>query len=364
MKTRPKVSLCLIAKDEESSIAACIQSAADLVDEIILVDTGSGDRTMELAEKFNARIIPFAWNEDFAAARNFGLEQAAGEWILVLDADEVLEPVERESFIRLLDAVGVEGYFFTIRSRLGNGEEEVSDQVVRLFKNNPLYRFDGAIHEQVVSSIKRYSGDASLVLSGITILHTGYLQAKIIAKHKHQRNIGVIRRALAVTPEDPFLLYSLGIEFTQAGDIARGNEFLTAALLRLTGREGYFRHVITTLGMGLLETGEKERLAQFLDKAFIMFPGDPELCLIKGVMALQAGEWQAAADGLGRAAEAATDTIFPLCYIQALLGDALTMIGRNAQAKTAYLAACRMSPGWQYPQERLKQFNQSEQREK
>ncbi|MEN6568165.1 MAG: glycosyltransferase family 2 protein [Veillonellales bacterium] len=353
MKIKPTVSLCLITKNEEDCITACIQSAAGLVDEIVVVDTGSVDHTVKLAEKLKAKVVPYAWQDDFAAARNFGLDQAAGDWILVLDGDEVLEPVDRELFDRLLAAPGVEGYFLTIRSLLGDGEEEVSDRVVRLFKNNPLYRFEGAIHEQVIGSIKQQNGNFGLAQSGIAIFHTGYLQKRMAAKNKHQRNICVIRRALEAKPDDPFLLYSLGIEFTQAGDIAQGNEFLASSLVRLTGREGYFHHVIMTLGTGLLQIGERERLNRLLDNALIMFPGDPEFCLLKGLTAFQSGDWQAAAAGLRQAAAAATDTLLPLCHIQVLLADALLMTGRNDQAETAYLAACSLAPGWHYPQDRL-----------
>jgi len=362
MKIEPSVSLCIIAKDEANCITACIQSAAGLVEEIILVDTGSSDRTVELAGKLGARTLSFDWSEDFAAARNFGLFQATGDWILVLDADEILESVNREALTRLLTAPRVEGYFLTIRSLLGNGEEEVSDQVIRLFKNNPLYRFEGAIHEQVAASIRRHSGDSALALADIAIFHTGYLQERITTKAKHQRNIGVIKQALAANPEDPFLLYSLGIEYTQDGNIAQGNEFLAASLVRLKGGEGYFRHVITTLGTGLLQAGERGQLARLLDKAFAIFPGDPELSLLKGIATLLDGEWQAAAESLQQAAAAKTDSFLSLYRIQALLGDALAMTGCYDQAGAAYSAACQLEPQWPYPEQRLLELRHRRQR--
>jgi tetratricopeptide (TPR) repeat protein len=360
MQSMPTVSLCLITKNEEDCIAACLRSVAGLVEEIVLVDTGSKDGTVELASRFGARTFFFMWQEDFAAARNFGLAQAKGDWILILDADERLAPIDRQSLVRLLTAPGVEGYFVTIRSLLGSGEEEMRDYVVRLFKNKPLYRFEGTIHEQVAGSIKRHSGEGSLATSQITICHNGYLPERLIAKAKRQRNIAIIRQALAIKPKDPFLLYSLGLEYTQDGNLGQGNEFLTAALVRLKGDEGYFRQVIVTLGIGLLQTGQRERLTWLLDKALIMFPSDPELCLLQGMSALQAGQWPAAVEGLRQAAAAQSDTFVPMYYIQAILGDALFMTGCYDQAKTAFATACRLAPQWPYPQERLLRLKQQQ----
>src|SRR5690242_15059907 len=85
------ISLCMIVKNEEASLATCLQSAADLVNEVIVVDTGSSDQTKAIAARFGARVHDFAWVNDFSAARNESLRQASGEWIFWLDADESLD---------------------------------------------------------------------------------------------------------------------------------------------------------------------------------------------------------------------------------------------------------------------------------
>src|ERR1700730_15626481 len=89
--SRAHVSLCLIARNEEANLPACLESAADLVDEIVVVDTGSTDRTKEVAARFGARIYDFAWVDDFSAARNESLRHASGDWIFWLDADDRLD---------------------------------------------------------------------------------------------------------------------------------------------------------------------------------------------------------------------------------------------------------------------------------
>ncbi len=107
---RRTVSLCLIARDEEGAIGLAIKSALALVDEVIVVDTGSRDNTRIIAEGYGARIVEFAWRDDFAAARNAALDEAFGDWVLILDADERLEPLRPVDFQRLLANETAAGY--------------------------------------------------------------------------------------------------------------------------------------------------------------------------------------------------------------------------------------------------------------
>src|SRR5262249_19217829 len=94
-RARPQVSLCLIVKDEEAHLGRCLRSVADLVDELIVVDTGSADRTREVAAACGAQVHDFAWADSFAAARNESLRHARGRWILWLDGDEYLDAENR-----------------------------------------------------------------------------------------------------------------------------------------------------------------------------------------------------------------------------------------------------------------------------
>ncbi|MGG4411271.1 glycosyltransferase family 2 protein, partial [Niallia taxi] len=93
------VSLCMIVKNEESVLDRCLASVAHLVDEVIIVDTGSTDKTKEIASKYTSKIFDFEWINDFSAARNFAAEQATGDWILVLDADEYIDEENYQEFV-------------------------------------------------------------------------------------------------------------------------------------------------------------------------------------------------------------------------------------------------------------------------
>lgn len=342
------VSLCMIVKNEAHCITSCIESARHLVQEIIVVDTGSTDATPEIAARYGAKIFTFPWRDDFAAARNYSLAQATGDWILVLDADEILGPVKAEEFGSLLAASEVEGYFVNIHSYLDNGQGVAKDQVVRLFRNKPAYRFEGAIHEQVAGAIKRHNNGEGLVVSDLVIHHFGYLNQPVQAKNKRQRNISVIKKALAEKPDDPFLLYSLGIEYFQCDKVAEGIGPLGKALALMHGGEGYFRDVLLALGLGLLRTGQTDRLMLLLDKALHMLPDDPELHLLKGILALRDSRHATAARELQYALTGGSQ-VLPPHHIHTLLGDAYNTMGRYGDAENEYFEALRLAPHVLYP---------------
>ncbi|MEW6696899.1 MAG: glycosyltransferase [Bacillota bacterium] len=296
-----KVSLCLMAKNEECCILACIDSVKHLVHEIIVVDTGSSDDTVLLAQKAGARVFHISWTDDFARARNVGLEKATGDWILVLDADEVLATVSDEKFQQLLKDAEVEGYFLNIRNFYGNGREFTTDKVVRLFRNKPFYRFTGAIHEQVAPSILAANGGKGLVSAPVWIHHYGYLDRQLAEKNKFARNTSIITKQLAKKPDDPFLLYSLALEHLQREQIAEGVRCLERALSQMKGSEGYFPDVLLHTAIGLWKLGHWEKLLGFLNDALSMLPELGDLLLIRGMTLLNLKRYSEASEDLALA---------------------------------------------------------------
>ncbi len=289
----PSVSLCLIAKDEEESLPDCLASVRHLVAEMIVVDTGSQDGTAQAAFKSGARVLPFAWSGDFSSARNFALSQVNSDWILILDADERLEPVDPETFSRLLANDKVEGYYLEIKNHLAPGQSSW-DKVVRLFRNKPCYRFRGAIHEQVAASILEYSGSESLASAPLFIQHAGYTQEKIESQHKPERNMAILKQELEHNPDDPFLLYCLGLEYYQQNQVEQGLTCLEQALVQMPGGEGYLEDVILYLALGYLALGKSEKLEDFIAKCLLMFPEHPDLLGIRGFCRSQGDKRQEA----------------------------------------------------------------------
>lgn len=343
MSDRPSATLCVIARNEEEFLPSCINSVRHLVDEIIVVDTGSADKTREVALQNGAQVFSFSWKENFAAARNYALELATGDWILVLDADEVLGSVEAEEFARLLANPNVEGYFVQIRNYLDGGRGVAEDQVVRLFRNRPGYRFEGAIHEQVAASILRANAGSGLAWADLVIHHFGYLDRHLRAKKKYQRNVSIITRALGRNPTDPFLLYCLGIEHLQHNEIEEGIQCLENSLALMRGSEGYFRDALIALGAALLQAGDKEKLMRFLTKALQMLPDDPDLNLLQGMAALRDGPSTCAVQSLRRALVKGS-RLLPDYQVLTLLGDACNGLARYEEAEEAYFKALCLAP--------------------
>lgn len=207
----PRTTLCMIARNEERFLADCILSARAAVDEIVVVDTGSTDRTVEIAESLGAVVLHEPWNDDFASPRNKGLEAATGDWVLVLDADERLVDGAAENIRELVQDAGVCGYHMIMRN-IYDGEQTQGVRMVRLFRNLPEVRWQNRIHEQVTPTLTRAGTAEGLVLSSsdVVIEHVGYGTEIMVERGKDERNERIFRAQLAEQPNDIYTLYKFG----------------------------------------------------------------------------------------------------------------------------------------------------------
>ncbi|MFZ3101128.1 MAG: glycosyltransferase [Desulfitobacteriaceae bacterium] len=296
MNTKETVSLCMIVRDEADCLLAAIQSVRDLTDEIIVIDTGSTDNTPQLALAAGAKLFHLNWLNDFSLARNFALKQASSEWILVLDADEILESVNPKTFYELLNNVQIEGYFLNIKNILDPTPGESYDQVVRLFRNNSVYQFEGAIHEQVAPSILRANNGSGLASAPLTLNHYGYLNDRLLSKEKFSRNSHILIKELDRNPDNSFLLFCLGVEYYQQDSITEGLKHFTKALTRMSGNEGYFEDVLLNIALGYLCLEETIKLIDFLSKALSMYPDQSNFLLLRGTAYLSQTNYHEAAE--------------------------------------------------------------------
>jgi tetratricopeptide (TPR) repeat protein len=207
------LSLCLLARNDEATIGRAIKSALAVADEVVVVDTGSADNTRLIVEGYGARVIDFAWRDDFSAARNAGLSAAYGDWILVLDADEVLEPVRPVELARLLANEAALAYYARVRREGPHGQLSVQDRV-RLFRNLPEIRFRYPVHEDLLPSLLQVaSATAGRVLqSSLAIVHGQERDPD--RQERKSRNLRLLRKALAADASDPYLHYLLGCELS------------------------------------------------------------------------------------------------------------------------------------------------------
>jgi hypothetical protein len=188
-KRRETVSLCVIARNEEANIEACLHSALGLVDEMVVLDTGSSDRTVELAQDCGARVAHFPWCDDFAAARNAVLEAASGPWIFWLDADDRLDATNRERLGELLRDLPETNVAFSLKCRCvpdGTGAGATLVDHVRLFRKGPGVRWRYRVHEQILPAL-RESG-ATVRFAPVVIDHVGYVDVALRGR-KLQRDL-------------------------------------------------------------------------------------------------------------------------------------------------------------------------------
>lgn len=226
-----KLSLAMIARNEARCLARCLASVRAVVDEIILTDTGSTDATVQIAKDYGARVSHFTWCNDFAAARNFALSQATGDWILVLDADETVSPeLAREIPDFILGAPRI-GRLKIVSDFRHNGQTQRSSTFVsRLFPRGAV--FAGRIHEQIVSDLPRVN------LAG-PLAHDGYLEAR-----KTDRNIQLLVGEIARDPRNAYLHFQLALEYTSLNRRADAFACLESARAAMSPADPFAPNVI------------------------------------------------------------------------------------------------------------------------
>jgi glycosyltransferase involved in cell wall biosynthesis len=197
--TSTLVSLCMIVKDEEAALRTCLQSAAEVVNEIIVVDTGSTDGTLSVASQFGARVSTFDFREpDFSGARNQSLARARGEWVLVLDADEVLTATAATVIGELTSASDNIGYIAQRRNQRAPPAETQKDYVLRLFPNHPRHRYRGRVHETIDAAILANGG--RIRTSHLLIEHRLPKESRVLAKSRFY--LSILEQELAADPDN------------------------------------------------------------------------------------------------------------------------------------------------------------------
>jgi tetratricopeptide (TPR) repeat protein len=242
------LTLCAIAKNEASRLAQCLESIVDFVDEIILVDTGSTDNTIAIAKKFGAKVFKFAWCDDFSAARNFALQQAQGEWILVLDADEILVESIKLALTQLMQRQDCLAVNLT---RLEVGAQQSPYSLVsRLFRRHQDITFTGCYHEAIDQSVQailvRSSQWQILTVSEVAIHHYGYQAKAIASKQKHEFAQRLMQKHLNLYPQDVYMHSKLGALYVETGNQQEGLRLLETGL-ELAQAYGCDRHTLFEL---------------------------------------------------------------------------------------------------------------------
>lgn len=346
------VTAALIVRDEEAFIGDCLASLAGHVDQIVLVDTGSIDRTIEIAREFPVELQQFPWTGDFSAARNHALDFARGEWILYIDADERLVVPEGESLPQLLSDRSKVAWKLRLYPRLG----WTAYSELRLFRNDMRIRFEGVIHESMFPGIAAVAQADGLDIGTceLALRHVGYEGDQ---RPKNPRNIPLLRARLARDPDNFFAWWHLGDCFRLAGDEDAAAATWGEGLARLRSESPRSPPLsLSLLHVALLNLRHKrgEPLDDLLAEALAMFPGNLALQFLQARVAVDRGDIARARPILDRLVAIDAEAFFEpeLAYDKDLFGyisaELLALChfreGRFAEAAQLYRRAAQTSP--------------------
>lgn len=338
----------MIVRNEAERLADCLASVSGLVQEMWIVDTGSSDCTVELAKQFGANVLHIAWEEDFASARNISLGRAITEWILVLDADEVLASdgiSAVQSAIRSESASEVAGFYFPVCSYLGDepGEAREISYNIRLFRNKFEHRYEGAVHEQIMPSLLRNSPNQRIAQIPATIFHYGYLTKVINAKQKPTRNLQIINKMLEHSPDDCYLQYHAAVCLYNLGQWNEAANYLKQVLEQGERTNNYVARALKILVIILKQQGQVNTALEMLDKYQSEWPAYTDLQYLRAQLYMCQGDlsqaWHAAIDCLRQGpAPPPFDSYEGVgSYAAAtLVGDISLQLGNKETAERAY----------------------------
>ena len=352
-----KLSACVITKNEEENIGTWLASMKKIADEMIVVDTGSTDRTVEMAKEAGARVFHHAWQNDFAAAKNAALEKAKGDWILFLDADEHFSPQTLPKVRPLLEKVeaspkpivGVICRLINIDKDQGNRFMGAIFQL-RIFRNSRDLRYEGKIHEHIVD-VRREEHEM-FATPKLVIFHTGY--SLHLVRKKLERNLDFLRQKEEAQGEsvDDALHYMDC--YYGLGDFARAAEYARKAIaskIIYMGREGAeYWGLVRAL---LAQKWPKEEILPVLEEAMAKYPDLAEFPMEVGLLAWEERDYLLAEKMFrrGMACRKKTPTslradnslqMFP--FVCASLGKIETMKGRRTEAFDLFLRAVKEYP--------------------
>lgn len=280
-----EVSLCMIVKNEEENLKRCLESVKGIVDEIIVVDTGSTDKTVGISQSYGARVYCFKWCNSFSAARNESLKYATKEWVLIMDADDEFCSEDREKFLSLLKSNPDENvvYFFETLNYFGSTMDSSNISInlnPRLFKNNHGYCYEGEVHNQLVNHEHKFEGTAC----PIKMYHYGYLDKNIVSKDKRKRNIELLEEQLRKEPDKKYAYFNLGNEYFALNDKKKALEYYYKAFEGFDKQVGYGSTLIARIVISNYIVRQYEEALKYIETGISYYPEFTDLHYLKGLI--------------------------------------------------------------------------------
>ena len=287
-RTKPILSLCMIVKNEIHNLPRCLASVKPYVDEMIVVDTGSEDGTPELAKEYGAKVSYFEWCNDFAAARNYAISQASGDWILMPDADEELV-VESKDFLEQL-TLQPDILVYSIALTEVNDQSMTPAYLIRLLRNLPDIKYAARFHEQPRYQNQCIKENHIGYLEGVNILHYGYAKKQV--QHKNiSRNIPILEGIRQKEGLSVMLLYCLAGMYNDTQQPEKAQECYTEAFDKLfrnliegtaPDEIGFVPSLLFTLGSQSLQQEDYETVRLLCQRGLKWCPNYPPLNYLAG----------------------------------------------------------------------------------
>lgn len=281
-----KISACVITKNEEHNLPACLESIKSVVFEMIVVDTGSTDATVEVAKSYGAKVFHFEWVDDFSKAKNFAISKAKGDWIIFLDADEYITN-DSIPYLRAAIAEAVAKRLDMIICSLLNYDKqkkkvEITTPHIRIFKNDPKIQYKGAIHERIIRTDR--PADALDVGTDIKIIHTGYSEDEIKKKNKSKRNLELLYKELEKKPRSSDLCFYLSESLMLDKDYEKALDYAYKMFEYNNSelRGVYEKNYINIFNCMMELRYPKRKLEQTMHEAIQKFPSYPDFYLYLG----------------------------------------------------------------------------------
>jgi glycosyltransferase involved in cell wall biosynthesis len=285
---QPDLSLCMIVRDNASTLPQALASAAPWVGEIVVVDTGSRDNTKEIAAEFGARIFDFPWIDHFSAARNVSLQHATGRWLFWMDSDDTIDAVNGRKLQQLAERIHdprILGFVMQVHcpgGPSGDSNELTVVDHVKMFRNHPYLRFEFRIHEQIIPAIRRLGGEVAW--SDIFVVHSGADLSVEGQQRKLERDFRTLNLELKERGEHSFVLFNFGMTYSFMGDHEQAVQFLQRSLRVSHPSESQVRKAFALLVISLFYLQRFHEASDVCRQGLTLFPHDAELLFRHGLL--------------------------------------------------------------------------------
>lgn len=271
------ISLCMIVRDEERVLGDCLASVKGVFAQTIIVDTGSTDRTVEIAREHGAEVYEIEWPDSFAGARNESLRHATGSWIFWMDADDTLPQSSALAILEAAVTAPPDVVGFVVPVQFVETEMAGATRVdhLKLFRNVPGLEFEGRIHEQILASLRAHGGTVARI--NAVVLHSGYDTSPEGQAKKRLRDEKLLKLDLEERPDHPFVLFNLGMTAHYCDDHEAAIEWLDQSLAVSQPEESHVRKLYAMKGVSQRKLGRPEEALRTFRQALAVVGEDPEL---------------------------------------------------------------------------------------